>query len=437
MIVCGLAWLLGSPAFAQLDPAWEERPGLLSEDEGWQHRLGTYGIALDLSYTGDFIANTRGGVARKNAYLGTLDATLAWDMATLLERDLGVLFVYALWNHGGSPSAFVGDVQATDNIEAPDSVRLFEAWWQHTLMDDRASLLVGLYDVNSEFYAIDSAEIFLNGSFGMGGELGNTGRSGPSTFPVAGWGGRFKVEPVRGVELQVAAVEGAPGDPRRPTATSLDFEDDEGAFVIAEVSFDRYASSADDEKQDVARPLQRRRLGRVWADRPKWVRLAVGSWMYTAKQPHVSRVDGLGDPIRARGHPGLYVTVDYEADHLAIQHGVGMSLFAQLGFADGDVGQFAGYTGGGVTFVGLLPWRDEDESGVAVAAAYNGDAFRDAARADGREPAVAEIAVEWTYRAVLARWFSLQGDVQYVVNPGGLRDRPDAVVAGLRWVVEL
>lgn len=437
-LVGGLAaCLLAGSAAAQLGEEWEDRPGLLSEDGDWKSRLGALGIALDLSYTGDFVSNTRGGVARKSTYLGTVDLTAAWDMEALLERELGVLFVYGSWNHGGRPSTFVGDVQATDNIDAPDAIRLFEAWWQQTLLDDRGSLLVGLYDVNSEFYAIDSAELFLNGSFGMGGELGNTGLAGPSTFPVAGLGGRFKVEPVRGLELQVAAVEGAPGDPRRPTATSLDLESDEGAFVIAQLSFDRYASSQDDESDDVVRPLQRRRLGRVWADRPKWVRVAVGSWMYTAKQPHVARVDGLGDPIRSRGHPGLYVTFDYEADHLAIKPGVGMSLFAQLGFADGDVGQFAGYTGGGATFVGLLPGRDDDESGAAIAAAYNGDAFRDAARASGREPAVAEIALEWTYRAVLARWLSIQGDLQYVVNPGGLRDRPDAVVVGLRWVVEL
>ena len=433
----GLAGLLGSTAAAQVDSDGIGRPALSSEGGGWQGNLDRLGIAIDLSYTGDFVANTRGGNARKRTYLGTLDATLAWDMQALFERDLGVLFVYGLWNHGGRPSDFVGDVQATDNIEAPDAVRLFEAWWQRTFLDERMSLLVGLYDVNSEFYAIDSAELFLNGSFGMGGELGNTGRSGPSTFPVAGWGARLKAEPTRGFELQVAVMEGAPGDPRRPTATSLDFDHDEGAFVIAEIAHHRFTSTADDEEDDITRPLQRRRLGRAWADRPKWLRVGLGTWLYTAKQPHVSRSDGMGDPIQSRGHPGLYLTADYEADHLWRDRDTSMSLFVQLGFADGDVGQFAGYSGAGATFVGLVPGRARDESGVAIAAAFNGDAFRDTARAAGNEPAVAEIVLEWTHRIAFTEWFSLQGDVQYVVNPGGVRDRPDAVVLGLRWVVGL
>ncbi len=340
LLVLALAGLLDSTATAQVESDRVDGAGLPSEDEDWRRSLERLGIAIDLSYTGDLIANTRGGNARKRTYLGAVDATLAWDMAALFERDLGVLFVYGLWNHGGRPSTFVGDVQATDNIDAPDSVRLFEAWWQRTLLDERMSLLVGLYDVNSEFYAIDSAELFLNGSFGMGGELGNTGRSGPATFPVAGWGARFKAEPARGFELQIAVVEGAPGDPRRPTATSLDFDDGEGAFVIAEIAHHRFTSTADDEEDDITRPLQRRRLGRTWAERPKWLRVSLGTWLYTAKQAHVSRIDGLGEPIESRGHPGLYLIADYEADHLWRDRDTSMSLFVQLGFSDGHVGQF-------------------------------------------------------------------------------------------------
>ena len=166
---------------------WLDRSHALSGLGDWREALARHGVELDLSYTGDVVANTHGGEARKTEYLGTIDLTLAWDSDAWFERDFGTFFVYGLWNHGGQPSRAVGDVQATDNIEAPDAIRLFEAWWQKTLLA-RTSLLVGLYDVNSEFYAIDSAELFLNGSFGMGGELGNSGITGPGTFPVAGWG---------------------------------------------------------------------------------------------------------------------------------------------------------------------------------------------------------------------------------------------------------
>jgi porin len=72
-----------------------------------------------------------------------------------------------------------------------------------------------------------------------------------------------------------------------------------------------------------------------------------------------------------------------------------------------------------------------------VAAAFNGDAFENASRGRGESPAESEVALEWTYRAGVTEWLSLQGDLQYIVNPGGLRDRPDAIVAGFRFVVDL
>jgi len=189
------------------------RPSLLPDPDGRRARLAEKGLAFEAVYTADWLANVRGGVARKRGFLGNLDATLTWQTEPSLGRDLGTFFLYGLWNHGERPSRWIGDLQVVDNIEAPDSAKLFEAWWQRALLDGRASILLGLYDVNSEFYAIDSAEIFVHSSFGMGAALGASGVNGPSTFPTAGLGARLKVEPIEGFEFQAAVVEGPVADP--------------------------------------------------------------------------------------------------------------------------------------------------------------------------------------------------------------------------------
>jgi porin len=72
-----------------------------------------------------------------------------------------------------------------------------------------------------------------------------------------------------------------------------------------------------------------------------------------------------------------------------------------------------------------------------VAAAYTGHAFRRATRALGDKPSRAEVAFEVTYRAPLVPWLSIQADLQYVLDPGGLRSRSDALVGILRYVVEI
>lgn len=412
------------------------RSRLLPDIGGVVSALEAHHLHFEISYTGDYLSNVRGGLARKGEFLGNLDVTLTWHTEALLGRDLGTFFLYALWDHGGKPSHNVGDIQAVDNIQAPDSAKLFEAWWQKSLFENRGSLLVGLYDVNSEFYAIESAELFVHSSFGMGGDLGTTGLNGPSIFPTAGVGARLKVQPAKGFEILMAVAEGVPGDPRRPKGMRIDFDDGEGAFVIAEFAHFRTSETVEGENGH-GRSAGRRRIGRTRDERPRSARFALGSWMYTARQPHVSRTNAGGDPIEARGHPGLYATVDYDATRFDLMGAKGLGAFAQLGFADGDVGPFAGYVGGGLKFDGLLPMRPDDETGFAVAAAFAGDALRDAARDGGEEPARAEIALEWTYRIAVTPWLSIQGDLQYVINPAALRSRSDALVAGVRWAIDL
>lgn len=413
-----------------------ERDHLLPDWSGARERLDRSGLSLEAGYTGDYMVNVHGGVARKGEYLGNLDLTLTWHTEELLGRDFGSFFLYGLVNHGGRPSDNVGDTQAVDNIEAPDAAKLFEAWWQKTLFEDRASILLGLYDVNSEFALAPTGELFLHSSFGMSAALGTSGINGPSTFPVTSLGARVKVEPFEGFEVQAAVVDGVPGDPDRPHGTRIELDHGDGVFVIAEVAR-HWPRRHLGDRVDVTRVGRPRRVGREWAEPEDTLRIAVGAWVYSTRIPHLSKTNSTGQPVKRRGHPGMYLVADFDASRLDWKHGRGLSAFLQLGFADGDVAQFGGYAGGGVKYRGAIPFRPADEVGFAVAAAFNGHAYKRSSRTLGQAPADSELAFEWTYRAYVTPWLAIQGDVQYVMNPAGLRSRPDAVVTGFRFAVDL
>ena len=49
---------------------------------------------------------------------------------------------------------------------------------------ERASIKFGLYDLNSEFDAIEAAALFINPSHGIGPDFSQSGRNGPSIFPL-------------------------------------------------------------------------------------------------------------------------------------------------------------------------------------------------------------------------------------------------------------
>jgi porin len=85
--------------------------------------------------------------------------------------------------HGGHPSSFVGDAQGVSNLEGPARSMLYEGWIQQNLFRDRLSILVGRYDLNTEFYRLQSAGLFLNSSFAVGPEFSQSRREAWSCAP--------------------------------------------------------------------------------------------------------------------------------------------------------------------------------------------------------------------------------------------------------------
>lgn len=423
-----------APACAQ---SLAERPFLTGDWYGLRSTLVAHGVALHATYTSDVVSNLSGGIDRRTVYLGNLDLTLVCQLHSLTGVPAGTIFVYGLADHGGHPSHHIGDVQGTDNIEAPEAIKLYEAWWQKMFFGNRLSLLVGLYDLSSEFDHVESAAAFLNSSFGVGPEFSNSGVNGPSIFPTTAFGGRLKAAPSEHVLLQAVALDGVAGDPTAPASTHIRLNADDGLLLAAEAAlvwWDR--TSAPGSPPPALQRLRRSRTGRSWGDVPYNLKLAAGIWGYTASQKDVFQTDGAGAQERV-GHPGFYFLADWFAYREQASDRQGLSLFVQLGVADPDVDRFSNYTGAGMTYTGLIPGRDADTLGFAVAAARNGGPFRDASESQGLHATNFEVALEWTYRAVLTPWLAVQPDLQYVVHPGGRTDRSHALVLGLRLETSL
>lgn len=441
LVGASIACLAAGHAGADVPPNRESfrQWGHLSDDwGGTRSRLEERGLHFDVAYTGDFVDNTIGGFDTGAVYLGNLDVTFTLHSWELLPVDLGTLFVYGLVDHGGRPSALVGDLQVTDNIEAPSTAKLYELWWQHAFLEGRVSLLAGLYDVNSEFYVADSAQIFLNSSFGIGPELSLTGGNGPSIFPNTSLAFRVGAEPVPGYEINAAVMDGVPADPNDPSGTQIEFNPGDGIFFIAEIAryWSREGVTPPRPGEAHRGPVQRRRVGRTIDRAPYFLSLKLGTWLYSAEQPDLTAIAATGRNATQPGHPGVYLIVEYDATRFSpLAHGQ-LATFLQLGYADGDVAPFAGYTGAGMVYTGLIPTRPDDALGLGIAAAYAGNGLDATNLADGGVPATAEIALEFTYRLYPVRWLSVQTDLQYVIHPSALRSRPNALVLAFRYVID-
>src|SRR4029077_12980905 len=146
-----------------------------------------------------------------------------------------IAYLDAVWLQGGLPSSFIGDAQGVSSISAPNCIKLYEAWIQKNLLENRVSMLAGLYDLNTEFYRLQSAGLFLNSSFGIGPEFAQSAVEGPCIFPSTSAGARVENKPTQGIVLRTAILDGVPVD--RPDGGRGIFKRGDGVLIVSEADF--------------------------------------------------------------------------------------------------------------------------------------------------------------------------------------------------------
>lgn len=351
-----------------------------------------FAVSADLYY--DLRRSTTGGLERGDAVSNLLVLGAEWTPASgPLSATVNVI------RNGGEAISgrYVGDLQGLNNIEAPAGWRLYEAWGE-IAMGGGVGLRAGFLDLNAEFdHAITSA--FFNGSpFGIGTDLAQTGLNGPAVYPVTALGVRLAGRAGRWA-WRTALYDGVPGRLDRDRFVELDVGGDQGVLAIGEVE----------------------------APADGFHRIAVGVWTYTSA---FDRVDATPASVPAYGNRGIYALADKP---LGTVGGANVDGVVRVGVADGRFNAVGTYVGFGLVMNHFSEARADDAAGLAVAHGRTGDAFRRSLAGNGGVPAVAETAVELTYRAYFTPWLSLSPSAQWVRRPGADRTLRDAAVIGVRF----
>lgn len=365
-------------------------------------------LTPSLTYDGSLLGNLQGGLQTGAAYVGNLHLKLGAKGASIglpgwsASADL-------LTVHGGYPSGLVGDAQGVTNLQGPTGTQVEELWVQYNTLHGGGSALVGIYDLNSEFYRSQAAGLFVNSAFGIGTDFAQSGREGPSVFPRTAAGIRLAFKPTLGTVLRTAVLDGVPVV--RPDGSRAAFRGGDGLLLVAE-----FAVLTRSPPGDVPILKTRDRIGRFSDLTPYEDKFAIGTWRYTGRYPDLSDTDASGGPVQRRGSSGAYLVTE----RLLLGGGEGgagrrLSGFLQAGIADARTNRFGRYTGAGLVGAGWGWMKAPDQFGLSFAQARNGSHYR-AAQA-GRPTTGAETTLEATYLTELTSFMTVQPDLQYVVHP--------------------
>lgn len=347
------------------------------------------GYDLQLVYKLDLLNNTSSG---KIYGLDNLDIKLNVDFEKITGRKNTTAFLHILSNRGDKPGAHSSRLpHGVDNIETPangNTTKLFQAWLQQSFLDDRISVLAGLYDLNSEFYATESSAMFTHPTFGIGAEFAGTGKNGPSIFPTTSFGIRLKTVPAPGYYLQAVTLDGVPGDPNNPEGTFVKFNEGDGALNVIEAGIPLgLPENAHNNK------------------------LAFGVWQYTLRFDDILDVDANGNPVQRISH-GVYAILEKVLKYKPGSNNEQIKSFLRIGQTEGDTTQFDLALSAGLIFTGVFTGREQDELGIAYAQERNSEKYR----AASGNTVHAERSFELGYRYRAMPGLVIQPFVQYLQN---------------------
>ncbi len=350
----------------------------------------------------------RGGISNGSRHITHLDFKFKMDLEKAVGWSGGSAMINILSDGGWGPNArHVGSQMGVTNVEvgAPTTTRVFQAWLQQSLFDDRLAILAGLYPIDSEFFTVDSAGVFIGPQYGTPADLALT--RGPSIFNNSAFGLRAKWNITKTVYAMAAVLDGIPNDPARPKVAAIRFAKGDGSFSIGELG---WLPEADNEKFK----------GHAKA--------AIGLWGYSAKV-----ADQLNNELRYQR--GGYVLGERTLARLGGSNERFLSAFARYTWGDGDSTAVKNSLNLGLHAKGPLASRPDDILGFAWTRAGMSRKWRDVQTVPADTKA-SEDALEISWRIAMTPWLAVQPNYQYIRHPGGAA-LPNAKLIGVRVDVAL
>lgn len=421
---------------AQAEDAPDHAATTLSGDwGGTRGDLWRRGIALEGGLRFDSLHN-HGGARDGTQTVRHLELKLRADLEKLMGWHSAVAYFNTVTDGGAGINAqLTGSLMGVSNIEVPvPTTRLFHAWVQKGFLDDRVSVLAGIYPIDSEFFTMDSASTLLHPAYGTPADLALT--NAPSVFNNAAFGIRAKWQSSdRELYAMGALMDGIPNDPAHPKRTSIRFDDGDGAFVIGEIGWMPLETGHAFEPVDPARVRQTPEIvaHEKYGGLSKY---AIGLWRYGHRVPDQVDVDANGKP-RQRRSQGGYLLAERTLFNLGVDAGRDLTAFGRYSWSDGDSTALDRMWNLGVRIRGPLASRPDDSLAMGWTRSRLASKWRAVQQAAGTDSASSEQAFEITWRAAITPWLALQPDCQYIRNPGGASGISDARLIGVRLELAL
>jgi porin len=372
------------------------------------HRLG---IMPTASYTMQLMGNPSGGQSRGFTYAGTLQASIFWDLEKLLRLP-GLSFdIGGAWSTGKDLSAdYIGNsfsVQSayTAPNNGTNNLTLGEVYLKQRLFEHSLVIAAGRLAPANTFATMPVFSNYLNGAINaVPGILSINDATFTAYPPGVEWGAQaiYNIKPA----FQVAAgLFNTNQSSARGGKGGLNFALQQGnRGVLSVIQLSYFFNHA---PGDMGLPGQ----------------YALGGSYDSNRFTNLSNPDSTKSSTYSIH--GMFQQMVYRDGEAGSQKG--LTIWGETAVSPkSTVSPMPYFVGGGLSYRGIIPRRDDD---IASAAVIYGAFSRYIPRTTG------ETVIEMNYQITLNGWLSITPDLQYVIRPSGTSAIKNALVLGTQVAI--
>lgn len=407
---------------------------------GARDDLGRKGIELSATYTSDIAGNPVGGKTPGGfTYADNFTFACLVDTEKLCGWHGGYFRISTLQRDGLSLSQKnIGNFYRVQQLADGHTFKWYELSYQQDFFQDRWSLKLGRLGINNDFDVSPLYWLYMNHAvdsttrgFAFDGKL--------PTYPNAVWGSRLKINLTSTTALRLGVYQMT-----TPSINGLnwDFYPSNGALLMGQYSWSPEfckptslpslsdvgqstsasavaTSDHSSSLKSLNKPVDITKLKGL--EGHYWMGGYYSSWEYRQ----------LNTPTNAPNSYGFYWHADqtvYRPNPITDAGLVLWSSYALCPQENISIVTFQANTG--AIYTGLIPSRINDA--LILGSAYgdfsNSLAGTSAARKNGTP--TYELIYELGYRVNLTKFFYIQPDLQWIINPAGTGHIPSALVIG-------
>ena len=397
----------------------------------WGHRehLFEVGVEVFAFYNSILNGNVAGGIHPRHAtYVDDAWLGVKFNLEKLFGWQ-GSLFVVSAINRNGDDltTKYIGSIYSTQQSVGGQRPFLYQVYLQQKVFDDKVTLKLGRFSASDDFNASPFYGYSLNN--GINGDIRNVlFDTRFSAYPFAVWAAAVFYDPSATFNVKLGIYQ-----------TSDDmFENDDNGLNWGIEGSDGYTAIAQFgwSPQFWKRPLYAPGVSRdngktgvpVLKGLPGhyWIGFTFSEW-----DLYQRFLGGFEDHSY-----GFYANADQMIFQEAPGSDQGLYLFLASGYyPQKSISIVPFQVNAGLNYKGLFPGRNNDRTMLHF---IYGDLSRNYARSvhvPGGHFAESEKVLEVAHRFQVTPWSYFQPDIQYVIDPGGTSDIPDAVVIGAQMGV--